>query len=158
MGGSAVAFIDPSDGGNNTSISIVKAYGQAVCAVGFTWKKSWNHCLDDIVPLCVNYGVKRICFETNKHGDQPVELMQQIPELKAAGIGVVGRHSSTNKHARIMAAGTFAHHIHLARESHKPYVDHVVRYEYQAKVDDPPDSLASCLEWIGLIKGKENKT
>ena len=65
--------------------------------------------------------------------------------------------SNTNKHSRIMAAGAFAPLIHLSKESDKIYLDQTVRYEYGCKNDDAPDSLASGMKWIGLIKGKENE-
>lgn len=149
--GDSVAFIDPSHkGGDYTALSIVKAYGQGVAVVGYCFKKAWNHALDDMAPLLVKHGVRRLAFETNALGDMPVTMLRQAFK----GIGVVGRNTISNKHSRIMAAGSFAHLIHLSKESNKTYTDHVVEYEYNAKYDDAPDSLASCLEWIGLIKGK----
>jgi hypothetical protein len=149
--GTAVAFIDPSDGGNDTAVSIFKQYGQGIAVVGFSWKRAWHHCLEDLTVLFKKYTVARVCFETNKHGQQPLDV------LRAAfkDIGVVGRNSNTNKHSRIMAAGTFAHLIHIAKESNKNYIDQVTKYELGVKVDDAPDSLATGLEWIGLIKGKQ---
>ena len=149
-GGTSVAFIDPSDGGNDTAMSIFKQHMQGIAVVGFTWKKSWHHCLDDMLPLFQKYGVAKLCFETNKHGQQPLDVLRQV----FPGIGVVGRNSTTNKHSRIMAAGTYSHMIFLSKESNKNYVDHVVKYEYGSKIDDAPDSLATGLEWIGLIRGK----
>lgn len=149
-GGSSVAFIDPSDGGNDTAMSIFKQHMQGIAVVGFTWKKSWHHCLDDMLPLFQKYGVAKICFETNKHGQQPLDVLRQV----FPGIGVAGRCSITNKHSRIMAAGTYSHMIFLSKESSKNYIDHVVKYEYGSKIDDAPDSLATGLEWIGLIRGK----
>lgn len=152
-GGSAVAFFDPSNKGVDLSaISIVKQHMQGVAAVGFTWKRAWNHCLDEAIPLLVKYGVKKLCFETNSTGDQPVEQLRGL--LKNHGIGVVGKHSHLNKHAKIMSAGTYAHLIHLSRQSSKVYIEGVTKYEYGYEPDDAPDSLASCLEWIGLIRGK----
>lgn len=152
-GGSAVAFIDPSNKGKDfTAIAILKQHMQGVAAVGFAWRRAWNHCLDDIVPALKKYGVKRVCFETNSLGDQPVEMLRGL--LKDSGIGVVGKDSVLNKHAKIMSAGSYAHMIHLSRESHKVFIDQVTKYEYNAENDDAPDSLASCLEWIGLIRGK----
>lgn len=147
---SAIAFIDPSEGGDYTAITILKQYMQGVAAVGFVYKKAWNHCLEDMAKKCVKYNVKRIAFEVNSTGEQPIELLRRA----FPGIGVVGKRAVTNKHSRIMAAGTFAHLIHLSKESDKVYLDHVVKYEYKSKYDDAPDSLASCLEWIGLIRGK----
>ncbi len=150
-GDSSVAFIDPSfEGGDYTALTILKAHMQGVAVVGFVFKRAWNHCLDEMAPLLVKYGVKKLAFETNSLGDMPLDLLRSI----FGNIGIVGRKSNTNKHARIMAAGTFAHLIHLSKQSHKLYIDHVVKYEYKSKYDDAPDSLASCLEWVGLIRGK----
>jgi hypothetical protein len=42
----------------------------------------------------------------------------------------------------------------LSKESDTTYTNQVVQYEYKATNDDAPDSLATGLEWIGLIKGK----
>jgi hypothetical protein len=151
-GDSAVAFVDPSfEGGDYTALTIMKSYMEGVAVVGFAYKKSWNNSLDQIYENLKKYNVKRLCFETNALGDQPIEIMRKLFE----GVGVVGRKSNTNKHSRIMAAGTFSHMIHLARESCRTYQEHVVKYEYKSKFDDAPDSLASCLEWVGLIRGKQ---
>ena len=95
-----------------------------------------------------------ICFETNATGRQPLDQLRDI--FKHIGIGVVGVHSDTNKHAVIMAAGQYAHMIYLSQDSESSYTEHVIEYEYGAKFDDAPDSLARGLEWIGLIKGKPN--
>ncbi len=149
-GDSAIAFIDPSEGGDYTACTILKTYMQGIAVVGFVWKRAWNHCLDDLAPKLQKYNVKKLAFETNSTGDMPVEMLRGL----FTGIGVVGRRSSTNKHARIMAAGAFAHLIHLSKESDRTYLDHVVKYEYKSKFDDAPDSLATCLEWVGLIRGK----
>lgn len=151
MGSPAVAFIDPSfEGGDYTAVTIMKAHMEGVAVIGFARKKAWNHCLDEIIPKFQQYNVKRVCFETNSLGDQPVELLRDL--LK--DIGVVGRKSNGNKHSRIMSAGTFAHMIHLSKQSDQVYIEQTVKYEYKAKHDDCPDSLASCLEWLGLIRGK----
>ena len=150
---SSVAFIDPSfEGGDYTALSIVTAHMQGVAVVGFMWKKSWNHSLDDIAPKLLQYNVKRLCFETNSLGDQPIDILRQV---FGGGVGIIGKKSNTNKHSRIMSAGQFAHMIHISKESDKNYINQVVQYEYNAKNDDAPDSLASCLEWIGLIRGKK---
>lgn len=150
-GSTSVAFIDPSDGGNDTAVSIFKQHMQGIAVVGFTWKKAWHHCLDDMLSLFKKYGVAKLCFETNKHGQQPLDVLRKaFPE-----IGVVGRSSNNNKHSRIITAGAYSHMIFLSKESIKNYIDQVVKYEYGAKVDDAPDSLATGLEWIGLIRGKQ---
>lgn len=153
-GGSSVAFIDPShEGGDYTAVSIIKAHFDGIAVQGKVWKKAWNHCLDDMVPVFKALGVKRVGFETNALGDQPIIMLREL--LTPLGIGVVGRRSNTNKHSRIMAAGAYAHQIHLSKESDKVYTTQVTEYEYKAKHDDAPDSLATGMQWIGLIRGKE---
>lgn len=147
----SVAFIDPShEGGDYTAISIVRQHLEGIAVVGFVFKKAWHHCLEDIAPILTKYKVERLGFETNGLGEQPIDLLRQTFK----GIGIVGRRSNNNKHSRIMALGAFSKVIHLSRDSHKAYIDQVVQYEYNAKHDDAPDSLATCLEWIGLIRGK----
>lgn len=149
IGESAVAFIDPShEGGDYTALTILRAHFGGVAVVGFTWKKAWNHCLDEMVEKLKAYHVQKLAFETNALGDQPIIMLRQM-----FGGGVVGRRTISNKHARIMAAGSYAHQIHLAKESDKQYINQVVQYEYNSKHDDAPDSLASCMGWIGLIRG-----
>lgn len=151
--GSSVAFIDPSDGGDYTAMSVFKQYFNGMAVRGAAWKRPWYHCLEQIVALCKANNVGRICFETNATGRQPIDQLTQV--LGPLGIGVVGVHSDTNKHAMIEAAGSYAHMIHLSRESDKVYTDQVVKYEHSAKHDDAPDSLARGLAWIGLIRGKK---
>lgn len=150
--GECVAFIDPSDGGDHTAISIMTGYFDGVAVAGFQWKKAWYHCVDDIEKLLRHYGVQKLCFETNCTGRQPIDQLRQ--KFEPLGIGVMGKHSDTNKHAVIMQAGSYSHMIHLSKDSDKSYTDHVIKYEYGAKFDDAPDSLARGLEWLGLIRGK----
>ncbi len=152
-GESAVAWIDPSFKGTDyTALTILKSHFEGVAVVGFLYKKAWNHCLDEIVPKLLKYKVKKMAFETNSLGDQPIIMLGQL--LSGRGIGITGRDSVLNKHSKIMAAGAYAHLLHLSKESDKKYIDQVVQYEYKAEHDDAPDSLASCLEWVGLIRGK----
>ncbi len=151
--GDSVAFIDPSEGGDYTAVSVVKGHFSGVAVEGYAWQRAWYHCVDEMVAIFKKLGVKKVCFETNKFGNQPVfQLREALKELQ---IGVVGKQSDSNKHAVIMNAGAYCHLIHLSKNSHKIYTSLVVQYEYGSKFDDPPDSLARCLEWIGLIKGKE---
>jgi hypothetical protein len=153
-GGETVAFLDPSHKGKDASaLTIMKSHFQGVAVVGFAAHRAWNHWLDEIVPKLIKYRVKKICIECNGLGDQPVILLRGL--LKDKGIGVVGIDSTDNKHARIMAAGAFAHLIHLSKESDRLYTDQVIQYEYGAVTDDAPDSLATCLKWLGLIRGKQ---
>ncbi len=156
--GDSVAFIDPSHEGNDyTAVTIIRSYLGGIQIVGFVWKMAWNHCATDvmgqpgIVSRLKQFGVKRVCFETNALGDEPIRMLR---ELVPEGTGVVGRKSTNNKHSRIMAAGQYAEAIHLSKESDRLYTDQVVKYEYKSEFDDAPDSLATCLEWMGLVRGK----
>jgi phage terminase small subunit len=149
--GGAVAFIDPSfTGGDYTAVTIMKAFGEGVAVVGFCYKMSWDSCIELMVPHFKKYRVQRLCFETNSLGEQPLGILRKAFPT----VGVIGKSSNTNKHSRIVAAGAFAHMIHLSKESDLDYQNQVVQYEYKSKYDDAPDSLASCLGWIGLIRGK----
>ncbi len=152
IGDSSVAWIDPSfKGGDDTALTILKGHFDGIAAVGFMWNKAWNHCLDDMLPLLIKYKVKKLAIECNSLGTMPVEMLGKL--LQGKGIGVVGQDSSMNKHSKIMAAGAHAHLIHMAKDSHAKYIKQVVQYEYDVKYDDAPDSLASCMAWIGLIRG-----
>lgn len=151
--GKTVAFIDPSDGGDYTAITIMLGYFDGVACVGFEWKMAWYHCLDEITKKFKEFDVGRVCFETNATGTQPIIQLKE--HFKALQIGVVGKHSDSNKHAVIMQAGSYAQRIHLSKQSGQSYTDHVIQYEYGAKSDDAPDSLARCMEWLGLLWGKK---
>lgn len=151
--GKTVAFIDPSDGGDFTAITIMLGYFDGVACVGFEWKMAWYHCLDEITKKFKEFDVGRVCFETNCTGTQPI--LQLREHFKTLGIGVVGKHSDSNKHAVIMQAGSYAPRIHLSKQSGQSYTDHVIQYEYGAEFDDAPDSLARCMEHLGLLWGKK---
>lgn len=148
----SVAFLDPSDGGDYTALSSMHAHFDGMAVTGRVWKKAWYHALDEIEAELLKRRVKRLCFETNATGTQPIEQLQA--RLGPKGIGVVGVASSTEKHSTIMAAGAYASLIHLSRDSDRLYTEQVVQYEYGAEFDDAPDSLARCLAWLGLIRGK----
>lgn len=149
--GESVAFIDPSfEGGDYTALSIVKAHFDGVAVHGKVYKRAWYDCIEEIAAELYAKNVKRLCFETNSLGDQPIVMLRDV----LPGIGVVGKKSTGHKHSRIVAAGAFAHLIHLSKKSDRLYLEQVVKYEYNAENDDAPDSLASALEWIGLIRGK----
>jgi hypothetical protein len=149
-GKGAIAWIDPSfEGGDYTAISILTGHFDGVAVVGFVWKKSWDNCIDDIYKRCKQFNVGRLAFECNNLGNTPINILRQTFE----GIGIVKKYTKVNKHAKIINAGVYAHLIHISRESDKQYVDQVKKYEYNVKHDDAPDSLASILLWLGLIKG-----
>lgn len=150
--GDSIAFIDPSfEGSDYTALTIMKGYFSGVAVEGYLFKRAWNHCLDKLVEKMIARQVRRLAFETNSLGDQPIIMLREA--LLHTGIGVVGRRTVGNKHARICMAGAFADQIHLSKESDPLYIEHVTKYEYKAKFDDAPDSLASLLEWAGLIRG-----
>lgn len=149
--GGSVAFIDPSfEGGDFTAMTVVKSHFDGVAVYGKCWKRAWYDCVDEFQEVINVQNVQRLCFETNSLGEQPIILLRELLE----GVGVVGRKTVGNKHARIMAVGPFSNSIHLAKNSDRTYIDQIVKYEYAAKNDDAPDSLASALEWIGLIRGR----
>ena len=153
--GTAVAFLDPSfEGGDLSALTIGAAYFDGIAIKGRAWKRAWQHCAQEIMDELVRCGVKRFCIETNNLGDTPVDLFRS---LAPDGMGVVGRKSVTSKHARIMNAGAFADYLHLAKNSDGPYLDAVRGYEYGAEPDDPPDSLASLLIWLGLVRDERSK-
>lgn len=151
--GDSIAFIDPSfKGGDYTALSIIKGHFDGVAVHGKLYKKAWNHCVEEMAKEMKANGVKRVAFECNSLGDTPVAILRLA---LGSGIGVVGADTTDNKHAKIMALGPFAHLIHLSKTSDKIYIDQCVQYEYGAKHDDAPDSLASGLKWLGLIKVKK---
>lgn len=153
---SSVAFIDPSFTGQDyTALSIFKGHFDGVAVQGHCYKRAWNHCLDDMVKRLVACNVKRIGFECNALGDQPILMLREA--LKGYGVGVVGKVSTTHKHSRIMAAGPYASKIFLADSSDREYKNQVTKYEYKSEPDDAPDSLATGLEWLGLIRGKQRQ-
>lgn len=151
--GPSVAFLDPSDGGDFTALTIGRGYLQGLAVKGHAWKRAYYQVYDELVPILKAHGVMRLVFETNKHGDGPLIQLREL--LGPAGIGVVGYNSTGDKHGRIEQAGSYAHMIHLSKESDKIYTDQVVKYEYGAKFDDSPDSLSGLLIWLGLLKKKK---
>lgn len=151
----SAGYLDPSfEGGDYSALTIITPYFSGVAVVGFVWKKAWHHCADDIMKKLKEYKVSKFCIETNSLGDMPVELFRKKSQTFLPGLGVMGRKTVENKHAKIMNAGTFSDSIHISKKSDKLYIDHVTKYEYKSKFDDAPDSLASCLEWVGLVKPK----
>jgi hypothetical protein len=156
--GDSIAFIDPAfgskKGGDYTAMTIMRGHFDGVAVHGKCWRKAWNHCLeseDGIISWCLRMGVKRLGFETNSLGDMPLHILREA--LGPHGIGVVGKCSTSAKHSRIMNAGAYSPSIHLSKLSDRVYIEQVVNYEYGVPNDDGPDSLASCLELVGLIRG-----
>lgn len=147
----SIAFIDPSfEGGDYTAMTVLKGHFDGVAVYGKVWKRAWFDLLDEIYDVVIEKGVLKLGFETNCLGEQPIRLLREMFD----DVEVVGKKSVGPKHSRIMALGPFAKLIFLARDSDRIYIDQTVQYEYNAEYDDAPDSLASCLEWAGLIKGR----
>lgn len=156
--GDSVAFLDPSfTGGDWSALTMMRGHFDGVAVVGKAWKRAWNHIIEgenSLVEALLKYGVKRLAVETNSLGDMPLVLLRAA--LSPYGIGVVGKYSNKNKHSRIMAAGVYADRVHLCAESDVEYAKQTIDYEYGADFDDAPDSMASCLEMLGLIRGKQS--
>ncbi len=152
--GDSIAFIDPSfEGGDFTALTILKGHFDGVAVKGKLYKRAWNHCLNEMYAEMRACGVKRLGFETNSLGSMPIDILREaLPD-----IGVVGKKSTGHKHSRILSAGTYSNLIHLSKDSDRAYIEQVVNYEYGAKNDDAPDSLASALEMVGLIRGKQKE-
>lgn len=149
----AMAFIDPSSvGRDTTALSCFRGHFDGIAVEGHCFKAAWNHCFDELVAILVRNRVKKLCFECNALGDQPVLMLRDA--LKPHGIGVQGRYSTANKHSRIMAASPYSPKIFLADTSNEAFKTQVRKYEYGAEPDDGPDSLATGMEWMGLIRGK----
>lgn len=152
--GDCVAFIDPSfKGGDYTAMTVVRQYFDGVAVYGRVWKKAWYDSIDDILDVAEDKGVRRLAVETNSLGDQPVMVLRKALSERDIACGVVGWTTTSNKHARIMQLGAFAKYIYVSEDSDIEYRKQVKDYEYGIKNDDAPDSLATCLEWVGLVKG-----
>ena len=149
--GETIAFVDPSDGGDTTAITILRAYLGGFAFVGHCYEKAWYHCTDEIKRQLVKHKAVRLIFETNATGTQPIDQLRQL--YGGLGIGVVPYNSTTNKHACIVQAGSYAHLLHLSKESNNLYTKQVTNYTKKSKHDDGPDSLARLLEWSGVIRG-----
>lgn len=150
--GDSVAFIDPSEGGDFTAITILRMIGEGFVFEGYAWQRAWFLCLDEMVPIVKRLGVRKLCFETNSTGTYPLGQLRQV--FGPLGIGVTGKNSDTNKEAVIMVAASMSHLMHLSKQSNAAYTEQVTGYTAKAKHDDGPDSLARLIEWLGFIKGK----
>lgn len=153
-GPGALAFLDPSDGGDTTALTMATAHLNGLAIKGKVWKLAWYH-VEELIEVLVANRVRKLFFETNATGNQPIEQLR--PLLAPHGIGVVGVFSTTNKHTTIKAAGSMAHLLYLSADSDKAYTDQVVQYEYRSKNDDAPDSLARLMEKLGLLKTETKK-
>jgi len=168
------AFIDPSHkGGDYTAISIGGMHFQHLVISGFAFKKAWYDCLDELKFLFQVFGIRAIRFETNNLGDEPVNKMRML------GAPCEGFNSTDNKHSRIINAAFFSEHILLHKvetfntsllkempetfqrepekflaeilQANQIFIDQTKNYEYRAKFDDAPDSVAGLIRYLGIL-------
>lgn len=146
----AYAFIDPADGGDYTAIGGFGPYFEGMAIVGRAFRKAWHNCLPEIYEFCERYNVKKLGFETNKFGTDPLTKLREL--LAPLGISVEGKYTHSNKEARIALAAQFSKSMHLSKESDVEFIRQVVEYAHDAKYDDSPDAIATFLEWAGKIR------
>lgn len=152
--GGCVAFIDPSfEGGDYTAMTVLKGHFDGVAVYGRVWQRAWYDVIDEILDVIALQGVDKVAFEINALGEQPIKVLRLAVGDRGLGCGIVKWRTTSNKHARIMAIGPFAKMIYVSQDSDLEYRQQVKDYEYGIKNDDAPDSLASGLEWVGLVKG-----
>lgn len=147
---SAYAFIDPADGGDYTAIGGFAPHFQGMAIVGRAFRKAWHVCIPEIREFCIKYNVKKLGFETNMFGTQPLQILREA--LGDLGVSVEGKYTHTNKEARIALAAQYSKNLYLSKESDVEYARQVVEYSHDAKYDDAPDTIATFLEWAGMIR------
>lgn len=147
---SSIAFIDPADGGDYTAIGAFAPHFQGMAIVGRAFRKAWHVCIPEIREFCIKYNVKKLGFEVNMFGTQPLQILREA--LGDLGISVEGKYTHSNKEARIALAAQFSKNLYLSKESDVEYVRQVVEYAHDSKYDDAPDTIATFLEWAGRIK------
>ena len=156
------AFIDPAkEGVDYTALTIATSHFENLIVLGFAFNKSWDNALPDIIDLVRAFKVCKLGFETNGIGEFPLKFIRNELKQNSIDCRVVGMNNTENKHKRIMTAGSskFTPYIKFSRIStnnklysaNKLYIDFCRNYEYNVKVDDPPDSLASCMQQMNLI-------
>ena len=47
----SMAFIDPSDGGDYTAVTVMRGLMDGVAVKGKVWKRAWYHCTDEMLAL-----------------------------------------------------------------------------------------------------------
>lgn len=146
--GNSYMWIDPSfEGGDYTSPTVFKPYLHGIAVEGRCFKKAWYDCIDEIREMVKKHNVTKIGFETNSLGDLPLRELK-----KELGITVIGMKTTLNKHRKITTASGYSSSIFMSDYSDREYKSQVKNYSYKAKNDDGPDSLASGLLWMGLIR------
>lgn len=161
--GSSVAFIDPAAKGGNgrdfTAISVGRMHFEHFVSVGFAFPKAWEDCLEELEIIFNMFKVERSYFEDNICGTEPVKRLTQM------GMPTKGYTAKGNKHGRIMRMALHRENIKLTKvsgmgvlmqQANEKYIELVRQYEYNTEHDDPPDSLSSLMEVVGLIHKGEH--
>lgn len=146
------AFLDPSfKGGDHSAISFVGGRGNSIYCWGYSWKKAWHHCVDDICNLIEAY--RPSIFEYEDNGG-----MGAVPEDMFAEKGVMatGVTSLGNKETRIFKTAAFrARNTKIIKNrTNAMWYKGVLEYNTDADYDDEADSLASTYKTAGLITDK----
>lgn len=158
----AQAFIDPAkEGEDYTALTIATQHFENLIVLGFAFNKSWDSALPEIISLFKSFNVYKLGFETNGVGEFPLKYIRGQLKQNNLNIKVVGMNNTENKHKRIMTAGNsnFTPYIKFSKvkpsnrlfTANKLYIEYCKNYEYNVKVDDAPDSLASCMQQMHLI-------
>lgn len=144
------AFCDPSEGGDTTALGIFTNHFQGMAVVGFAWKKAWHNCIPEMKEALKKFGVKKMGFEVNMFGMHPLSVLREA--FADIGVSVEGKYTHSNKEARIQLAAQFSKSLYLAKESNPEFRRQVIEYSHDAKYDDAPDSIATYMEWAGMIR------
>ncbi|MDR2709177.1 MAG: hypothetical protein LBC07_04295 [Elusimicrobiota bacterium] len=152
----SIACIDPShEGGDTTAITIAQGYGefQKLFIAGYCFKLAWYDCKKELVGLLQKYNVKQAYFENNALGEEPIRQFRNFN----LSCKIIGFKSVENKKAKIQNAGMFSKSLVLSAQSNTEYKKQFLEYEVGAEHDDAPDSLASLLINVGLMKSAKER-
>ena len=97
-GDASIAFIDPSEGGDYTAMTILKAYMQGVAVVGYVWKKPGTTALTKWLPSLPTSKSESLPSKPTVLATSPSICSESSGQISAS----LGKHSSLNKHSKIM--------------------------------------------------------
>jgi predicted phage terminase large subunit-like protein len=152
---SAVSYIDVADEGTDYTAMPI---GCNVKEVVYITDVVCNMMNSDVTTLLCNemirkHSVKVCRVETNSMGGMYLKEMRKIAPSYCS---LVGAHSTTNKHTRIlMASGAIKKHCRFLKPEHqsdeyKLFMKHFLSYKKDggAKVDDPADAMSGLIRFI----------
>lgn len=160
---SSFMWIDPSEGkGDYTAVNVMARNFDKVIFAGFCFNKAWFDCDKEISFIYEAYKTTRAGIETNNLGTYPVIV------LRKNGLNFGGKNTTKNKTAKIQNAASFKNSIALSsfipkekiddnfylnlKEANDLFIKQVKEYEYAGtEHDDAPDSIASSLDYLGII-------